>query len=364
MAASLAHVRASSAAVEACLTSMLDLVQRSGGTWHPSLALVQSRGELSVECPPRTDAAIEIPTAMVIPVSEAVWAWDDESLRLSEAPPNLAGPQREMLDLFVDLYTVTGKAAWYRTAHPRGAGLPSALVAAISAARPRWGPDAGPEGFLRTRTLVLPGRAQATDTSTPRRAGLMPIVDLMNHHAESPGYDVTTERLRVRVSQPTGSSECFVRYHPVPDPLDLALNYGFVDTTATTAFSAPVTVEVLGLGTLQVTSRRPHLTTRATFPAVATTDDGLQLSHLVFDARHPDRTRAAISLAVQGAVRSRGVAPDAAAGLASEAIGAVVEANIAVLAAIEREAAVVDSPAARIVADAARAEARIIAAVA
>ena len=33
----------------------------------------------------------------------------------------------------------------------------------------------------------------------------MPIVDLMNHHSQSPGYNVTTERLLVRVSQPTGS---------------------------------------------------------------------------------------------------------------------------------------------------------------
>lgn len=343
---------------------MLDVVQRSGSSWHPDLTLVERSGGLSVECSVVGGDLIAVPSALLVPANVVVWAWDGDGLRVAQAPPALTPQQLRLLELFCELYTLTGKPAWYRSEHPRGSGMPSGLVAAINEARPRWAPDEAPGGFIRTRTLGLTPTAQESEARASRRAGLMPIVDFMNHHSDSPGYDANSERLLVQASQPTGTSECFVRYHPVPDPLDLALNYGFVDTTATTAFSAPVTVEVLGLGTLQVTSRRPHLTTRATFPALATTDDGLRLSHLVFDSQHPDRARAAISLAVQGAVRSRGVASDAAAGLASEAIGAVVEANTAVLTAIEQEAAVVDSPAARIVADAARAQARIIAAVA
>ena len=128
---------------------MLDLAQRLGGTWHPSLALVQSppdavrrvlatrghrhrdphcHGDPSLGC--RLGVGRRVPPPG------------------GGSPEALGGPQREMLDLFIDLYTLTGKAAWYRTAHPRGARLPPALVAAISEARPRWAPDIGPEVFL------------------------------------------------------------------------------------------------------------------------------------------------------------------------------------------------------------------------
>jgi hypothetical protein len=106
------------------------------------------------------------------------------------------------------------------------------------------------------------------------------------------------------------------------------------------------------------------MTTQATFPTVALTGDGLRLSHLVFDARHPDRTRAALGLAVQGAARRRGVNAKDAGNLPGRAVGAVVEANLVLLAAIEGQATAVDSPAAGIVADAARAQARIMSAIA
>jgi hypothetical protein len=182
----------------------------------------------------------------------------------------------------------------------------------------------------------------------------MPLVDLLNHHSHAARFELDDARLCVRLSQPDGTDQCFVDYGRLRDALDLALQYGFVDPGSRIAYSAPLTIEIDGIGEVIVGRGRPLTGRERTYPAVTLADAGITFSHLLLDADHPDRLRAAIGLPVRArAIRAGATEPEADR-LAGEVHDALVAANIDILDAIVDEAALVAGPAAQTVADAVR----------
>lgn len=304
------RIDAATPGVGALLADVVDVVERAGAVLHPDLRLVERHGEMQVECTAGEGAELaRVPTAVLIP-------YDEDEARTPE--------QALLLDLQLDLYRATGKPHWYRTAHPRGAfaGRPD-LVAAVRAIRRDWSPDESLAGFLRTRALSVKSRAG--------QRLLMPVIDAMNHHETSPGYAVDAVALTVAVSRPTGTPECFVKYHRHPDALAMALDYGFVDDSAHCIDSTAVRVEVAGVGLLEVTADLDRPGTAGDFPVVTAGPGALCLSHLRIDALRPTTAREAVRLPVRAAAARAGLAEPDALGAADRAWESVIAANVEAL---------------------------------
>jgi hypothetical protein len=129
--------------------------------------------------------------------------------------------------------------------------------------------------------------------------------------------------MRVRVAQ-TGSSECFAHYGHRRDVLDLALHYGYSDLNTPFAHSAPLEIHVDGIGMISV----KYQGLRAPIhpldpPRVEITSDGIKISHLCCNLKHPQRATTMLRLALQGTLQKRGHSPVAASGLADRGLQAV-----------------------------------------
>jgi hypothetical protein len=345
--------------VSAILDELVSLVSSEGGLLHPDVRLVERGGDMHVAYPPDDKPAvtlIQVPRALLVPIDSTGWSTRSDVIEAADVGPDLSVLQREVLALLLALYNATHKLDWYAEHHPRGALLVHEhLVAAIRAARPRFRPTPGAAGYLPSRQLFVPTPGLGPEGGKAAgRPSLMPLVDLFNHHPAGASIDVGDERLRVLACHPTRSDEVFLRYGHHRDPLDLALHYGFVEAGAAFAFSAPISLEVNGLGTVTVAGARPQRSTRRTFPQVSHTATGFDFSHLLVEADHPELFHAAVGLPVRARAMKNGARATDAHRLADQVRDAVVAANIDILDTIIDEARFVAGPAAQTVADAAR----------
>lgn len=312
-----------SAEVSQILREIADTVLATGGRLSSLLEIRERQGQLTGHA---TDlrGADESQAPLIVlndtampPVSAGAWSWDGERLHVV-TDPGLEAQSARLLDLHAALYTATTKPRWYRTTHPRGAlSNDATTVQAIHALRPHFAIDPSPAGFLATRVF------KRGDAGAP---SLIPIADVLNHHRSGARLAYAAGKLAIDVRQPIGTTECFVNYGSFRrDPLDLALQYGYADGAVTVASSAPLSVEVSGLGPVEVLRRLTTTQSPIDPPTIQRTSDGWSLSHITLQAENPERLLVPIRLMTEAAGASD---PEATA---RELLSAVIDKNLALL---------------------------------
>ncbi|MFM2438391.1 MAG: hypothetical protein RLZ55_1210, partial [Actinomycetota bacterium] len=69
-------------------------------------------------------------------------------------------------------------------------------------------------------------------------------------------------------------------------------------------------------------------------PRISRTDDGLAMSHLTFNRRHPERFHVPLRMALQGAAQQGGLSAGAAHRVAAQTAEAIAAANLELLDAV------------------------------
>ena len=170
--------------------------------------------------------------------------------------------------------------------------------------------------------------------------------------------------MRMATAQPEDSGECFAHYGHRRDGLDLALHYGHADPSTPFAHCAPLQISVEGVGLIQVqhqVGRRPAHPLDP--PRVELEEGGVRLSHLCCHRGHPERVRTMLKLALQAGLQRRGHGQAEAQRLAQRGLEALGAANIGLLHQLISAAEAADHPGGAVLAQAARRQAAIIAAV-
>lgn len=356
-------IRADDTAVKSVLSEMTRLLLACGTRLHPGIVLVESERHFTVHCDASAGATGELlfhlPRELLVPTDDAVWSDRTDRMELVRPPPALTAVQRELLDMHVELFNAAGKLPAYWHQHPRRAVWDHASVhQAMDAVRPGagWRPSNPTEGFLATRTYGLPGPGGR------RLERLMPLIDLLNHHYRGYPYAVDDTAMTIEIAQGNGDAECFAHYGGLRDVLELALRYGYLDRSTPFAYSAPLDIEVRGIGRVVVLGERPRPLHALDPPRLQFEDARLVLSHLCCDLEHPERVRIVLQLALQAAAQQRGLSGSAAERASADAYAEIAHHNLQRLAALAAacDAVVTQTPSAALLAAAARRQAAIM----
>ncbi len=292
------------------LSELVELVERSGGLLRPGLRIVEREGQMGVHLDADADGA-DVPL-MRIP----------GRLLVRTDGVGRTSLQGDVHDLLLALYDATGKLSDVSTRHPAAALRDEgALITAIQGLRPHFGRvwRTPMQVLIRTRTLEI-------GSPTSRQPVLMPLVELLNNHARGGTFRYAHGSLSVPVSRPGGGTECFADYGHGRDALDLVLDYGYLDTGVRFVQSAPLSVELPGAGRLSVRGVRPRPRHHLDPPTVRVTDGELTLSHITFDADHPERFRALVAMPLRAYLAHR-VAPERVDAAADTVLDAIVDEN-------------------------------------
>lgn len=307
------HVDADDDLVADLLAGSLEAVVEAGGWIHPQARLVVGHGQGRVECDaPAGDLLLRVPREALIRIGRVDWADDDEALSFDGVPSEFGEVETELLLLQVALHNACGKIPWLVRTHPALADdVDEELVTAIRALRPsfrRRRPSAA-SLLWSTRVFRLP---VAVDGGTEPVA--VPLIDLLNHDRSGATGQWTGDSFAVDVARLGTTAQGVLDYGLQRDAIGMAVVHGFVDTGAEIAHSAPVTVTVDGVIRVEARGRDAS---GALLPPVARPEgEGWLLSHLVLDARHPERAEAEVASAM-----------GFDAGMASRVVAAIAEEN-------------------------------------
>jgi hypothetical protein len=233
------------------LPSTLELVAEAGGWMSPRARIIARDGQLRIECHGEPDGPLlRIPQPAWVRVDAVTWADDATRLAIADVPDDIGDIELEMLYTLVALHNQCGKLPWIAQTHPSLApDLPDDVVGALRALVP---------GFRSTpstpRDVLFSNRCfrMSLDGQPSAQRVLVPLVDLLNHHRAGAVGTVDSEAFHVQARQPFGSAECALDYGMDRDALEMAVVYGFADASVDAAHSAPVLLEVPGVGPVHI----------------------------------------------------------------------------------------------------------------
>lgn len=316
----------------AVLLEIAEICAAHGAQWHPELSAEIRGGAMRLLAPPGTNALlISMPTEMLVPIAGAQWTLSSSELKLLQPPQGTTAVQRELLQLHAELYNATNKLSWWSNEHPaRLAGTSPEVRAALAPLKPHFEARAersAVEGFLATRSFGWQRNPEEGD----RQPVLLPLIDLLNHHRHGAPYKISGRAMQMRSAQ-VGGSECFAHYGHRRNVLDLVLHYGHCDSSTPFAHSAPLEIEVEGLGRICVEKQGQRSPIHPFDPPrVSLKPDGLSLSHLCCHQDHPERVQMMLSLALQAHLKRRGHATTSALQTAQSGLTAIGATNVSLL---------------------------------
>lgn len=315
-----AHLDTQSDHVHDLLGEIVDIVVGNGAHVRPGFVICERDGGLSAHFhgDDGEEALLRVPRELLVPVTGVAWTSDRDALRMSGEPEGLTRVQRELLDLHIELYNACHKVPEVAATHPRMASSVD-LVQAIKQVRPRFEvATSAAELFITTRVLGV------RDSDETRVPSLMPLIDVLNHHPDAPPFRMQSAGMQVATSRPNGGTQCYVHYGRARDVLDLALNYGYLDTATRYVRCPPLSIGVPGLGTLDIAGRHSRRPKELPTPAIELTDEGVTLSHILFQPSR-QRWQTPLKMAVSAAVRQRGGTQAAAEAAADETAQLLIE---------------------------------------
>ncbi|CAB4750412.1 unannotated protein [freshwater metagenome] len=84
------------------------------------------------------------------------------------------------------------------------------------------------------------------ETGGPPERVLIPIVDLLNHHADGAVGDWDAETFQVATAPAFGTSECALDYGMERDAMEMAVVYGFAGSSRASSSASAYDLETLG----------------------------------------------------------------------------------------------------------------------
>ena len=339
------HVDADDDLVADLLAGTVEVVLECGGWLHPDARVVARGGELGIDC----DAAdgtplVRVPAEAFVRIGRVAWTDSAERLEFEEVPDGFGAVETELLILQTALHNACGKVPRLVRTHPVLAGdLPDDVVDAVRAFRPSFRRrQPTPAGLLWSdRVLRLPG----PNGEAPEPMAL-PLVDLLDHHHAGAVGTWTGDAFTVAVSRPTDGS-CLLDYGLQRDAIGMAVVYGFADATCPVAHSAAVEVDVPGVGVVRVLDRGRARTGELVPPRVRHLAYTTTISRVTFgDDVDP--------------VRDLALASSWSDEQCASVVDAVARRNTELLDALIDRTSVNSSPAAAILADAARRQRTLI----
>lgn len=336
----------------------------NGAHWHPELQVEVAQGGMRLLAPPgATGPLITLPTDLLVPIAEAQWSSSPDALELVQPPAQATPLQRELLQLHAELYNATGKLRWWSNQHPaRLVETSSDIAASLELLKPGHRAQeerSAAEGFLATRSFGW----QPNPEQQQRRPVLLPLIDLLNHHHQGAPFRIDDRSMQIKTQQ-SGGRECFAHYGHRRDVLDLALHYGHCDLSTPFSHSAPLEIDVEGIGRVSIERQGKRAPVHPFDPPRVTLEpDGLRLSHLCCHQAHPERVQTMLSLALQAHLKRGGHDAASALRLAQSGLHAIGETNVRLLDQLVAAAQSSSHPGAPILAAAAQRQASIIKAV-
>ena len=227
------------------LAGTIELVRESGGFVAPTTRLVERAGQLSIESSAAAgDPLLRIPREAFVRVDRVEWLLDGDRIVIAQVPDDCGDLEWEMLYLQVALHNACAKLAWMRRTHPSlDPGLPGDLVDAVRAVVPSFRrPQMNAIDLLWAnrcfRLPLQPGGA-------PERV-LIPIVDLLNHHADGAVADWDGDGFQVTTAPAFGTGECALDYGMERSALEMAVVYGFAGSSRAPHATSAHDIEALG----------------------------------------------------------------------------------------------------------------------
>lgn len=236
------------------LLGTIELVLQCGGWVDPQVRFVERAGQLSVhhrdlDCT-QTRPLLRIPREAFVRVDAVTWDHSIDRLEITELPDDIGDAELPMLYLQTALHNQSDKLAWLRRTHPAIADLPDDLVASVRAIEPGFR-----NTVLSATDLLFSNRCfrvAMDERAAPQRV-LIPLLDLLNHRHGGATADWDGQMFSVLPSTAPGSTECLLDYGLQRDALEMALVYGFVDDAVTWVHSAPMDLQIDGVGRVIVT---------------------------------------------------------------------------------------------------------------
>lgn len=269
------HIRAENLQIEKEIQNLVDLVEQGDGGFHSKMVIESDEhGGLSIkttEPMARGKELIRISKNVVLPTDQCeITVRGDDLTYDFKKGNNLTDLQKKLFDSMMALYNFSGKVAFQKdVSFLLGLKDHVDIFDKILSARtvPKKFQDftndikAGLEGeeynrfiagmFIKTRQLGYADHVRYTNVSI-----LMPVIDFMNHHwygaAFGAGQGPRAGDLVVNTSQPVkDSTQCYAYYGPM-DAMDTLIRYDFMDTQAPVVRSVPLSLDVMGMGTLEI----------------------------------------------------------------------------------------------------------------
>jgi hypothetical protein len=241
------------------LENLVQLIRDNSGFVHADLTIRGNQQNLSIEAPPSVAQKaniISVPTALFVPPERLGLRLEGDDIVIGTPSNELSPAQIALAEHMIAIYNICEKIKQHRSESPLRLFLEAPQVfrqfaypGQIKAREDAQKGDVWLEAFLHTRVFGLIGD---DEKSLPV---LMPLIDYLNHHHAANGFNVTEGRMEISRHSPVlGSDECFVSYSTMDAQAALVV-YGFLDTSAQSLFSYPLTVQLTGGATLQVNHR-------------------------------------------------------------------------------------------------------------
>jgi hypothetical protein len=264
------------------LAGTVELALELGAHLHPQLRFVVRDGQCSVHSADATqgEPLIVLPAQAFLRVGRIRWTDSTEALEVDGLERELSDAETELLFLQTAFHNSCGKLPWLAATHPVLApDLADGVVAAVRAFRPsfRHRQPSTASLFWSNRAFRLP----PFGSSVPEPMAL-PLVDLLDHRRGGATGTWTGDAFAVPASHASASGECALDYGLQRDAIGMAVVYGFADESADVAHSAPVEVEVAGLGRVRVAARGRTSAAELLAPVAVADGSGWLVSHLAF----------------------------------------------------------------------------------
>lgn len=233
------------------LGGLLELLAEGRGWLHPGARLVARDGHLSVHASANPgELLLRIPAELLVRVGHVDWSTTNGVLAPAAFSPEIDGLELETLFVLTGLLNQSGKIQDLLGTHPLLADdLPPRLIEAVSGLRPSFSsarPD--PVSLLWSTRCFR----KSFDGAAPEPVAV-PILELLNHHSRGAIAEPTNGGFAVQ-AQVFHDDECFLDYGRDRDAISMAILYGFADTSAQCAHSAPLQIDVPGVGEVVVSA--------------------------------------------------------------------------------------------------------------
>lgn len=302
------------------LAASVEAFVEAGGWIHPETRFVARAGHLHIECDGEDgEPLLRSPRETFLRVQNISWDRSADVLALQQLPAD--GGDIPLLLAQLGLFNSCNKLATISDEHPARADLDAWVIEATRALRPSFRTTtASPlDVFWSNRCFRLP----AFDTQP--EAVALPILDMLDHHADGASGTWDGSNFTVAIRHATDDARCYLNYGLQRDAIGMVTTYGFVDASTPWAHSAPLTININGTGTVEVSARGRRSDGVLVAPICQERDERVLISHLAFGGSDP----------VVDLHQATGRSTDWCA----EVVAGVAMANDALLEAIERAVA-------------------------